>query len=250
MSVLASDRFSVADAVGGVRGLMESVAPGMVFVVVFVVTRDLSTTLIASISVAVVAVLARLVQRTPVAPALGGFFGVAIGVLWAWRSGDAEDYFALGLWTNALYAAGLVLSVVIRWPAVGVVVEGLRSGIFDALAESSKDTAEPDTGEAQGAEVSAREGADPEPPARGAFATWAQWRQDRPLVRRYMIATWLWVGMFALRLAVQLPLYVTEAVGWLGTARLVMGIPLFALTLWITWLIVRVDREPAEVAED
>lgn len=67
-------------------------------------------------------------------------------------------------------------------------------------------------------------------------------------MRRYQAATWLWVGMFVLRLAVQVPLYVTGTVGWLGTARLVMGIPLFALTLWVTWLLVRRDRSPERAA--
>src|SRR5690349_18575322 len=35
---LAGQDFSVADAIGGVRGLVESVAPGLVFVVVYVAT--------------------------------------------------------------------------------------------------------------------------------------------------------------------------------------------------------------------
>lgn len=251
LSILAADEFSFAGAIGGVRGLIESVAPGLIFVVMFVITRDLRTTLIASVAVALVAVVARLIQRAPVTPALSGLFGVAIGVLWAWRSGDAEDYFALGLWTNAIYTVGLFVSVVIRWPIVGVVVEGLRSGILDVLANPESDADDPKTGKAEDpAALTAPPGRDDqqvgeEPVGEmSAFAQWSQWRHDAGLMRRYAIATWLWIGMFALRLAVQLPLYLTEMVGWLGTARLVMGIPLFAVTLWVTWLLVR--RDPSE----
>ena len=58
-------------------------------------------------------------------------------------------------------------------------------------------------------------------------------------MRRYDAATWLWVGLFGARLAVQVPLYLDGSVGWLGTARLVMGIPLWALVLWLTWVLVR-----------
>ena len=58
-------------------------------------------------------------------------------------------------------------------------------------------------------------------------------------MRRYTAATWLWIGLFAVRLAVQVPLYLDGDVGWLGTARLVMGIPLWALVLWLTWILVR-----------
>ena len=45
--------------------------------------------------------------------------------------------------------------------------------------------------------------------------------------------------MFAARLAVQMPLYFAEQPQLLGTAKLVMGLPLYAATLWVTWLLVR-----------
>ncbi|MCM3660136.1 DUF3159 domain-containing protein [Georgenia satyanarayanai] len=200
MSQLAGEDFSVADAVGGVRGLVESVAPGLVFVVVYLVAgQELVPPLVASLAVAVVLVVARLVGGTPVTQALGGVVGVVIGVLWAWRSGEAQDYFALGLWTNAVYGAGLLVSTVVRWPLVGVVVALLRQEGF----------------------------------------AWRTDPEQRPRLRRYTAATWLWIGLFVARLAVQLPLYLDASTAWLGTARLVMGVPLWALALWVTWLLVR-----------
>jgi hypothetical protein len=67
------------------------------------------------------------------------------------------------------------------------------------------------------------------------------WLKDPRLVRAYTLASWLWVAMFVVRLAVQVPLYLAGAdqLGWLVTARLVMGWPLFALNLWLSWLIIR-----------
>jgi hypothetical protein len=62
----------------------------------------------------------------------------------------------------------------------------------------------------------------------------------------YARASWLWVGLFLLRLAVQLPLYLAGAVVALGTARVAMGIPLFALGIWLSWLVIR--REHAAAA--
>ena len=203
MGQLAGEDFSLAEAIGGVRGLVESVAPGLVFVVVFLVSgQELMPPLIASLAVALVLVVARLVAGTPVTQALGGVIGVGIGVLWAWRSGQAQDYFVFGLWTNAAYAAALLVSVLVRWPVVGVVVAMLRQEGF-------------------------------------------AWRRDpaqRSRLRRYTAVTWLWIALFAVRLLVQVPLYLTAQTAWLGTARLVMGVPLWALVLWFTWLIV---REPA-----
>jgi len=65
------------------------------------------------------------------------------------------------------------------------------------------------------------------------------WRKDPSRLKAYTKAGWLWVGMFAARLIVQYPLYQSGNVNLLGTARLLMGYPLFILTAWGTWLILR-----------
>lgn len=199
--MLASSEFSFADAVGGWRGLVESIAPGLVFVVVFVSSRQITPALVASLAVALVAVLARLVSRTPLTQALGGTLGVVIGVVWAWRTGEAQDYYLWGLVTNAAFALGVLVSILVRLPAVGLVVGALRQ-------------------------------------------SGTSWRADPALLRRYTQATWIWFALFAVRLAVQVPLYLQAEVAWLGTARLVMGLPLWALTLWATWVLVRERAGP------
>jgi hypothetical protein len=73
----------------------------------------------------------------------------------------------------------------------------------------------------------------------------AGWRANPTRVRAYTKATWLWVGVFSARLAVQLPLYLTGAVVALGTARVAMGVPIFALAVWLTWLILRAHEPDA-----
>jgi hypothetical protein len=47
--------------------------------------------------------------------------------------------------------------------------------------------------------------------------------------------------MFALRLAVQVPLYLAgdDRLGWLAGARLVMSWPLFLLVAYLSWVIIR-----------
>lgn len=65
------------------------------------------------------------------------------------------------------------------------------------------------------------------------------WRKDPARLKAYTKAGWLWVGMFVARLIVQYPLYKSGNVNLLGTARLLMGYPLFILTAWGTWLILR-----------
>ena len=204
---LLGDDFSFAEAVGGVRGLVESVAPGLVFVVVYLVASDLRVALVAASGVALVAVLARLVQRTPVTQAFSGLLGVAIAVVWAWRTGEAQDFFLWGILVNVAYAAGTAVSVLVRWPLVGVLVSLL--GLDTSM-------------------------------------TWRTEPRLDHLRRRYVWATWLWVGLFAARLVVQVPLYLAEAVGALGVAKLAMGVPLFAVVLWLTWLLVASPRARAD----
>ncbi len=231
MRAVAAESFSFAEAVGGVRGVAEAVAPGLVFVVVFVATTDLRAALVASVAAALVAVAARLAQRTPVTQAVGGLLGIAVGVFWAWRSGEAEDFYAVGLWTNAVYLVVILASIVVRWPVVGLVVEAFRSGFVDQARERTRAAGEPDA-DAAGDDARA-------PGAPSPFAPLVAWRQDPVLVRRYTIATWFWVGLFALRLVVKVPLYFAGDVAWLGTAHLVMGVPLWGLVLWLTWAVVR-----------
>lgn len=192
---LAAGEFDGLAAIGGWRGLVESVAPGLIFVVVFVATSDVTMSVVSSVAVAVVATVIRLVQRTPVTQAVGGLLGIGIGAIWAWRSGEAENFYTWGLLTNAGFAAGILISIVVRWPVVGIVVSALFGRGFD-------------------------------------------WRRDGGQVRRYTQASLLWLAVFVARLAVQLPLYLNAEVGWLGAARLVMGLPLWALVLWLTWILV------------
>jgi hypothetical protein len=65
------------------------------------------------------------------------------------------------------------------------------------------------------------------------------WRKDPARLNAYIKAGWLWVGMCAARLIVQYPLYKSGNINLLGTARLLMGYPLFILTAWGTWQILR-----------
>ena len=65
------------------------------------------------------------------------------------------------------------------------------------------------------------------------------WRKDPARLNAYIKAGWLWVAMFAARLIVQYPLYKSGNINILGTARLLMGYPLFILTAWGTWQILR-----------
>ena len=65
------------------------------------------------------------------------------------------------------------------------------------------------------------------------------WRADKKKRRVFFWLAIAWASLFAARLLVQLPLYFADNVTALGTLKLVMGLPLFAPLVAVTWLAVR-----------
>ncbi|MBM7081752.1 MULTISPECIES: DUF3159 domain-containing protein [Micromonospora] len=108
----------MADQLGGWRGLVESSIPVVVFVLANVV-GELRPAVIASVGVAVLIAIVRLVQRRPVRHAVNGLFGIAIGAAIAWRTGDERDFYLPGILYGIGYGIALLLSAVIRQPLVG-----------------------------------------------------------------------------------------------------------------------------------
>jgi hypothetical protein len=66
-----------------------------------------------------------------------------------------------------------------------------------------------------------------------------RWYRDEERRQAYSRASWIWVGLFCFRLSIQLPLYLTGAVGPLAVARVITGLPLFALGLWLSYALLR-----------
>ncbi|MEV1287058.1 DUF3159 domain-containing protein [Micromonospora sp. NPDC049679] len=120
----------VAEQLGGVRGLVESSIPVVVFVLVNVIA-ELRPAVVAAVGTGLAIAVVRLIQRRPIRHALNGLFGVGIGAWLAWRSGDAKDFYLPGILYGIVYGLGLFGSVAIRQPLVGwiwsMIVAGGRS---------------------------------------------------------------------------------------------------------------------------
>jgi hypothetical protein len=185
-------------AMGGVRGLVESILPGLAFVVLFTVTKDLVLSVLVPVGLAILFVIIRAITRTPWTSALAGVLGIALSAGLALITGNAKDNFVLGFVINGAFLVALIVSVIVRWPLIGVIVSLIRS----------------------------------EGPS---------WRQDAAKFRVATIASLLWIGLFSLRLGVELPLYFAQGEdgSLLGAMKLILGVPLYAAMLWVTWLLVR-----------
>ena len=231
LGAIDSERFDAMAAVGGWRGVLESVVPTLVFVLVMAVRPTaLAAALVASLAVSAVGLVTRLVQRQSPAQVVGGIVLVLVSALWAWRSGEASNFYATGLMINAAWLVVCLVSLLIGWPIVGAFIT-LWHRVTDESGKSD---------ESGGSRESVQ--ADDDPDARP-----SAWRTDpalRNVRRRYHAGTWILTLMFALRLVVEVPLYLAgeHAVSYLGAARLILGVPLYAVTLWFIWLLVAPSR--------
>jgi hypothetical protein len=203
---LSGDEFPTSSLITR-EALVDSGLPTIVFVTVYALNgRLLGPALLAALGTGAVLAVLRLVRRDSLVNVVAGFVAVGLSAWFARSTGEAENFFLPGLLINAAYAVAYLVSILVRWPLLGVLV-GLA------------------TGEGMG------------------------WREVPYLLRAYTVASWFWVGMFGLRLLVQLPLYLQEQVVALGVARVVMGWPLFLLCLWLSWLVIRRARAVQAAAE-
>ena len=205
---IAVDRVLLDRAIGGWQGIVDSGLPTLVFIAAYVVTgQQLRPSLIAAVASGLLIAVWRLTRRQSLQQVLAGLLGVAIAAFVANRTGRAENFYVIGLLTNLAYGLAFLISILVRWPLMGLIVGYFR-------------------GEA------------------------TRWRQEPREYAAYLTASWIWVGMFGLRLLVQLPLYLAGAVELLGAAKLLMGWPLFLLAAYLTYRVIHPVHAAAQAAPD
>ncbi len=187
-------------AIGGVRGIIESLAPGLVFLVVFTVTGQLVPSVAAPVAVAVGFLLVRLIQRLPALPAVSGGIGIALSAGLALWTGRAADNFIGGFVINSISLVAFATSLVLRKPLVGVIAK--------------------------------------------LIAPQTEWLTAPAPRRAATIASLLWALFFASRLIIQVPLYFSNLTAALAATKLIMGLPLYAAMLWVTWMLLRSSHTP------
>lgn len=188
------DAQSLLTSLGGWTGIIESAVPPTAFLVIYSVWQNTVWAVSVSAALAVISIVKQLVQRKPISQAIAG---AALTALSAWLAlkapGGAKDYYIPGFITNIAYGSVLLLSIVLRWPIIGLII--------------------------------------------GFFKGWGvSWRKNRALLTRFDLITGMWVGLFGLRLAIELPLFFANNVAALGLAKLILGTPTYALCIWFTWL--------------
>ncbi|WP_129842870.1 DUF3159 domain-containing protein [Streptomyces sp. RFCAC02] len=119
----AATRAAFFEAFGGVRGMIETTVPGLVFVLSYTINRSINVSAVAALSISAVLAIARLARRDTVKHAFSGVFGVAFGAVFAMISGDAKNFYLPGM----LYTLGLAVAYIVTSLA-GVPLLGLMLG--------------------------------------------------------------------------------------------------------------------------
>lgn len=194
---LSLDGKSVLEGMGGRLGIAETILPSALFGSSFAITGQALIAVTLAGGSSALFILYRLITRRSASSAVIGAVAVVLAAWLALREGgQAVDYFIPGFITNSVYAIVLLVSILVRWPLIGVLVEVLRGHP-------------------------------------------ASWRKNRKILTVYSLVTGLWVGFFSLRLAIQVPLYMSGSAELLAAARVAMGPPLYAGVILVTWLILR-----------
>jgi Protein of unknown function (DUF3159) len=245
---LGFDRHVVLEQLGGWRGMVDASLPTVAFIVGNSI-RGLTAGIWSAAVAAVLIFLLRLVRRQSVQQALSGLLAVAVAVAIAAYSGHARDYFVLGILRNAAIGVVLIGSALVRRPLIGYAAEFLAPSHLGELGSSPLPLLRARRGGAATEAVRpARRSGRPVDPAPE-----RHWRDDRRMRRAYAWLTVMWGATFLLRVVVQGPLYQANAVGWLGTSSLLLGLPVSAVALVVTlWVVARLHRhrcpEPARAA--
>lgn len=208
------NEFDLLAAVGGIRGLLESTLPGLIFVVAYAVTHDLKYPLGASLSVAVLFMGLRMLSKKSLTYALSGALGVGIGVAWAWFSGKGENFFSWGLITGSIYGSVIILANLLGFPVASMAVSAIWNLPWkwwhnkQYIAEKNLEK----------------------------------------LVKATLLVSWIWASLFVVRVGLQLPFWLSGNITVLGILKLILGLPPFVLCAWLSWVILH-PLKPATTEE-
>lgn len=110
------------ELLGGRRGALDASIPPAVFVVGWLVSgRSIGWGAAAAIAAGVAVGIWRLAHGRRVTASVASVAAVSLAAFVALRTGRAEDFFLIQLLSNVASALAWTLSILVRWPLLGVV---------------------------------------------------------------------------------------------------------------------------------
>lgn len=117
---------SLAELLGGRRATLDATVPPIAFLAGWLaVNGSIRAGAAATVGAGIAVAGWRLLRGHRPRAVLIGLLGVCVAALIALRTGRAEDFFLVQVVSNAASALAWAVSIVIRWPLLGVVVGGV-----------------------------------------------------------------------------------------------------------------------------
>jgi hypothetical protein len=110
------------EAFGGVRGMVETTVPGLVFVAIYTVNHDLHISAIVALALSLLMGVARLARKDTLKHAFSGVFGVAFGAVFAMMSGNAKNFYLPGMLYTLGLAVAYCVSAAAGFPLLGLIL--------------------------------------------------------------------------------------------------------------------------------
>lgn len=124
---IADDTALLSAALGGWRGMIDSGAPSLAFLLSYLLSdHDLGLSIRLALATGALLGLERLVRRKSLQQVLSGGVGLAISAYITSRSGQAENFFLPGILWNLGYFVVCLVSIVIKKPLLGFMIAGLK----------------------------------------------------------------------------------------------------------------------------
>lgn len=120
---MSEARHPLTALIGGPRGALEGMAPPIGFVVAYALSgSELAWAIGAALVVGVILAIWRLMRGERPVRVVGALLVVALGALVAAYTGSAVAYFWPLVLANVVSALAFAVSILVRWPLLGVIV--------------------------------------------------------------------------------------------------------------------------------
>jgi hypothetical protein len=115
---------SLYKSIGGKWGLLESAVPPLSFTITYSITKSVVPSVTVAIGLTIVVLAIQVARKRPILNAFASLFGIGIAA-WLALNGGAGDFFVKDFFVNGGWAAGLLISSLVGYPAFGLLMRAV-----------------------------------------------------------------------------------------------------------------------------
>ena len=197
---------SLITSIGGKWGLIESAIPPMSFSISYGALKSVYLSAAIAVGLTILVIIGQILRKRPIMNAIASLFGIGLAAYLA-LSGGKSGASARDFFLKDFAVNGFWVAGLIGCVLVGRPAFGY---LLHALGDVSD-----------------------------------EWRKSKKTVLRMSLMTLFWAALFATRLFVELPLYLTNNVVALGYVKTLFGLPFFGLWIVLSWVLLRGSKTSA-----